>query len=67
MKIRKEVDRGLRKNFSIKGYETSMIGTKFCVLALDELKWKILNEAHSFAYAMHLKSTEMYHILREIY
>lgn len=64
MKIRGKVDRGLRTNFSIKGDETLMIGIKFCVPALDELKWKILDKVHSFAYAMQPKCTEMYHALR---
>lgn len=43
------------------------MGTSLCVLIWDELKKEILDEAHSFVYAMHFESTKMYHILQEFY
>ena len=44
-----------------------MIGSRLCVPATEELKRQILEEAHSFAYAMHPSSTKMYRTLTEYY
>ena len=44
-----------------------MIGSRLCVPATEELKRKILDEAHSSAYAMHPGSTKMYCTPKEYY
>ena len=44
-----------------------MIGSRLCVPATEELKWKILEEAHSSTYSMHPSSTKMYRTLKEYY
>ena len=44
-----------------------MIGSRLCVPATEELNRKILEEGHSFAYAMHPSSTKMYRTLKEYY
>ena len=44
-----------------------MMGHRLCVPDVGELKKEIMEEAHSFAYAMHLGSTKMYHTLRKHY
>ena len=44
-----------------------MMGHWLCVPDVGEIKKEIMEEAHSFAYAMHPGSTKMYHILREHY
>ena len=44
-----------------------MMGHRLCVLDVGGLKREIMEEAHSFAYAMHPGSTKMYHTLREYY
>ena len=44
-----------------------MIGSRLCVPATEELKRKILEEAHSSASAMHPDSTKMYHTLKGYY
>ena len=44
-----------------------MISSRLCVPATEELKRKILEEAHSSAYAMHPGSTKMYRTLKEYY
>ena len=44
-----------------------MIGYRLCVLATEELKRQILEEAHSSAYAMHPGSTKMYCTPKEYY
>ena len=44
-----------------------MMGHRLCVPDVGELKKEIMEETHSFAYAMHPGSTKMYHTLREHY
>ena len=44
-----------------------MIGSRLCVPITDELKWEILEEAHSSVYDMHPGSTKMYRTLKEYY
>ena len=40
---------------------------KLCVPKVDELRDRILEEAHGSRYSIHPGSTKMYHYLREIY
>lgn len=37
---------------------------QICVLCVDELNKEILDEVHSYTYAMHLESTKMYKTLK---
>ena len=67
MSMRKKVEEGEKSDFSIREDGALVIGSRLCVPATEELKRKILEEAHSSAYAMHLGSTKMYHTLKEYY
>lgn len=67
MKIRGEVDHDLKIDFVIRGDGALVMDTRLCVLALNELKREILDEAYNFPYAMHQKSTKMYSTLWEFY
>jgi len=40
---------------------------RLCVPRVDELQERIMEEAHSFRYSIHLGSTKMYRDLREVY
>ena len=67
MSMRKKVEEGEQLDFAIRGDGALMIGSRLCVPATKELKRKILEEAHSYAYAMHPGSTKMYRTLKEYY
>ena len=43
------------------------MGTRLYVPDMDELRKEIMQEAHFFAYSVHLGSTKMYHDLKDIY
>ena len=43
------------------------LGTKMCVLDVDELRKEIMEEAYFSAYGVHLDSTKMYHYLKDTY
>ena len=40
---------------------------RLCVLDVDGLRDRILEEVHGFRYSIHSRLTKMYHDLREIY
>ena len=67
IKLKREVESGQLKGFSVWAYGTLMMGHRLCVSDVGGLKKEIMEEAHSSAYAMHLRSTKMYHTLREHY
>ena len=67
IKLKREVESGQLKGFSILAYGTLMMGHRLCVPDVVKLKKEIMEEAHSSAYAMHPRSTKMYHTLREHY
>ena len=67
MSMRKKVEEGEQSDFSIRDDGALVIGSRLCVPATEELKRKILEEAHSSAYAMHPGSTKMYCTLKEYY
>ena len=67
MSMRRKVEEGEQSDFAIREDEALVIGSRLCVPAAEELKGKILGEAHSFAYAMLPGSTKMYHMLEEYY
>ena len=60
-KIRAEVKVGLRTDFVIRDGDNALLyGNRLFVPDKTRLKGKILEEAHSSAYAMHPGSTKMY-------
>ena len=67
MSMRKKVKEGEQSDFAIRDDRALVIGSRLCVPATKELKRKILEEAHSSAYAMHPGSTKMYRTLKEYY
>ena len=67
IKLKRETESGQMKGFLVRADGTLMMGHKLCVPDVGELKKEIMEEAHSFAYAMHSGSTKMYHTLREHY
>ena len=67
MSIKKKVEEGEQSDFAIRDNGALVIGSRLCVPATEELKRQILEEAHSFAYAMHPGSTKMYRTLKEYY
>ena len=67
IKLRAEIEGGSKSKFQIRDDGVIVRGSRMCVPEIDELKRKIMEEAHSSAYAMHPGSTKMYHTLREHY
>ena len=67
IKLKREAKSGQLKGFSVRADGTVMMGHRLCVPDVRELKKEIMEEAHSSAYAMHPRSTKMYHTLREHY
>ena len=67
IKLKREVESGQLKGFSVRPNGTLMMGHRLCVPDVGELKKEIMEEAHSFACARHPGSNKMYHTLREHY
>ena len=67
IKLKREVESGQLKGFSVREDGTLMIGHRLCLPNGGGLKKEIMEEAHSSAYVMHPGSTKMYHTLREHY
>ena len=67
IKLKREVESGQLKGFSVRVDSILMMGHKLCVQNVGGLKKEIMEEAHSSTYAMHSRSTKMYHTLREHY
>ena len=67
IKLKREVESGQLKGFSVQADGTLMMGHRLCVPDVGGLKKETMEEAHSSAYAMHPRSTKMYHTLREHY
>ena len=44
-----------------------VMGQRLCVPDVGDVRREIMEEAHSSAYAMHPRSTKMYHTLKEHY
>jgi hypothetical protein len=66
-KIREEVGKGGRQDFSIAEDGTLRYQNRLCVPNEDNLKMIILTEAHQSLYTVHPGSTKMYRDLRERY
>ena len=65
--MRKKVEEGEQSDVAIRDDRALVIGSRPCLPAVEELKRKVLEEAHSSAYAMQLGSTKMYRTLKEYY
>ena len=55
------------ENFSITQDGVLTIRDRVCVPDVDDLRKLIMEEAHCSAYAMHTRSTKMYHTIKENY
>ena len=62
-----EVQQGQSRDFIIDSEGTLHFDTRLCVPDVDELRKKIMEEAHFFTYIIHLVSTKMYHDLKDTY
>ena len=59
---------GQSRDIVIDNQGTLRLGTRLCVLDVDELGKEIMEEAHFFsAYSIHPGSTKMYHDLKDTY
>jgi hypothetical protein len=67
IKIREEVVKGGRDDFSISEDGTLKYRNRLCVPKEDNLRKEILTEAHQSLYTIHPGSTKMYRDLRERY
>ena len=65
--VHKLMNREIGENFSITQDGVLTIRGKVCVLDFDDLRKLIMEEAHCSAYAMHPRSTKMYHTIKENY
>ena len=65
IQLKREAESEQLKGFSVRVDGTLMMGHRLCVPDVGGLKKEIMEEAHSFAYAMHPGSTKMCHTLRE--
>jgi len=67
-----QLKEGIHKHKTMAFYLVMGDGTlryqgRLCVLNVDGLREKIMNEAHSSTYFMHPGSTKIYHDLKEVY
>ena len=67
MKIVEEVKKGDKVDFVIRDDGILLFGNRLCIPNDQNLKRDILEEGHSYAYAMHPGSTKLYRNLREHY
>ena len=67
MKLRGEVESGQRGDLSLRKDGTVVMGQRLCMPDVGDVRREIMEEAHSFANAMHPGSTKMYHTLKEHY
>ena len=65
--IHKNMNREISENFSITQDGVLTLRGRVCVPNVDDLRKLIMKEAHCFAYAMHPKSTKLYHSIKENY
>ena len=62
-----EVQQGKSDEFVIDEEGVLHLGTRLCVLDVDNLRKELLEEAHYSAYSVHPGSTKMYHTLKDTY
>ena len=66
-KVNKILNGEIGENFSITQAGVLTMRSKVCVPDADDLRKLIMEEAHCSAYAMHPRSTKMYHTIKENY
>ena len=66
-KIMLDVLQGQSRDFVIDSEGTLCLGTRLCVLDVDELRKEIMDEAHFSTYSIHPGSTKIYHDLKDTY
>ena len=67
IKLKEEIEKGKKIEFQIRDDDMIVKGQRMCVPMYGELKRDIMEEAHSYAYAMHPGSTKMYKTWKEDY
>ena len=65
-KIHDEIPEGKRPDFTIRD-DVMRYGNRICVPNVEEIRERILSEAHGSMYAVHPGGTKMYRNIREIY
>ena len=66
-KIRFEVQQGQSRDFVIDSESTLRLGTRLCVLDVNELRKETMEKAHFSAYSIYPGSTNMYQDLKDTY
>ncbi|KAF3636306.1 hypothetical protein FXO38_24273 [Capsicum annuum] len=67
MQIKKDVGQQKVMSFKISGNGVLRYQGRLCMPNVDGLRKRILDEAHTLRYVVHLSSTKMYHDLKAIY
>ena len=67
VKLRGEVESEQRGDLLLREDGTVVMEQRLCVPDVGDVRREIMEEAHSSAYAMHPRSTKMYHTLKEHY
>ena len=66
-KMKNKVQEGSNTQFSLREDGTLVYGSRIYVPKVEHLKNTLMNEAHNSSYAMHPRSTKMYHNLKSHY
>ena len=61
MKLKEDVQNGLRTDFTVRDDGVLVMGNRLCVPDVEELKKEIKEEAYCSVYTMHHSSTKMDH------
>ncbi|KAH9679701.1 Endonuclease [Citrus sinensis] len=67
MKLKEDVQKGLRTNFTVRGDGVLVMGNRLCVPDIKDLKEVIMEEVPCSVYVMHPGSMKMYRTLRDHY
>lgn len=67
MQIKKDIGQKKVMSFEIRGGGIMRYQSMLCVSNMDDLRGRILDEAHTSRYVVHPGSTKLCHKLKEIY
>ena len=67
MKLKESVCCKFNESFSLGGVGVLRYQGRLCILKVDRLRNRILEEAHRSHYSIHLGLTKMYHDLEEVF
>ena len=67
MKLDEKVHEGKFTDFNLDDEGVLWINGRLCVLDVDNLREKILEEAHFTVYSVHPGATKMYHNIKDLY